>query len=75
MAKSTKLKNGYEKQMMNYIQSANCRNGFYLIACFTDEEIDKSVNFIKKYVNTETYRLYLNVAILDFRKRKSSSTL
>lgn len=75
MAKSSKLKSGYEKQMMDYLQSANYKNGFYLIACYTDDEIDKSINFIKENIYTDTYRLYLNIAILDLRKRKYSSTL
>ena len=75
MAKSAKLKSGYEKQLMDYIQSANYKIGFYLIACFSDEEIEKSKRFIEENVYTDTYCLYLNISILDLRKRRSSSTL
>lgn len=72
-ASSSYFKKGYEKQLTNYMLSTKYKNAFYLIACFTDDEYDKSKKFIREHVYTDTVQLYVNISILDFRKRKSAS--
>lgn len=70
---STYLKKGYEKQLTDYMLSSNYKNAFYLIACFTDNEYERSVKFIRNHVYTDTIQLYINISILDLRKRKTAS--
>lgn len=70
---SSYLKKGYEKQLTDYMLSTSYKNAFYLIACFTDNEYERSVRFIKNHVYTDTIQLYINISILDFRKRKTAS--
>ncbi|MFZ7103080.1 MAG: hypothetical protein ACOWWO_10580 [Peptococcaceae bacterium] len=41
-ASSSYLKKGYEKQLTDYMLSTNYKNAFYLIACFTDSEFEKT---------------------------------
>lgn len=74
-ASSTYLKKGYEKQLTSYMQSSRYKNAFYLIACFTDDDYDKAVRFIREHVYTDTIQLYINISILDLRKRKVPSLL
>ncbi|RUT30492.1 hypothetical protein EJP77_11680 [Paenibacillus zeisoli] len=73
-ASSSYLKKGYEKQLTDYMLSTKYKNAFYLIACFTNDEYDKSMKFIREHVYTDTIQLYINISILDFRKRKSASS-
>lgn len=70
---SSYLKKGYEKQLTDYMLSSKYKNSFYLIACFTDQEYERSVRFIREHVYTDTIQLYINISILDFRKRKPAS--
>ncbi|WP_217559976.1 hypothetical protein [Paenibacillus sp. GbtcB18] len=72
-ASSSYLKKGYEKQLTDYMLSTNYKNAFYLIACFTDSEIEKTKQFIRNHVYTDTIQLYINISILDLRKRKTAS--
>lgn len=72
-ASSSYLKKGYEKQLTDYMLSTKYKNAFYLITCFTDDEYDKSKRFIREHVYTDTVQLYINISILDFRKRKPAS--
>lgn len=51
------------------------KNGFYLIFCFTDEEVAKIEKFISENVYTETHRLYLNIYLIDVRQRVVPSKL
>lgn len=74
-ASSTSLKRGYEKQLQEYIGAANYKNGFYLIFCFTDEEVAKAEKFISENIYTNTFRLYLNIYLIDVRKRVAPSRL
>lgn len=70
---SSYLKKGYEKQLTDYMLSTSYKNAFYLIVCFTDQEYERSVRFIKNHVYTDTIQLYINISILDLRKRKTAS--
>lgn len=70
---SSYLKKGYEKQLTDYMLSTNYKNGFYLIACFTDSEYERCMRFIRNHVYTDTIQLYINISILDLRKRKTAS--
>ncbi|MBS6643878.1 MAG: hypothetical protein KH366_09885 [Clostridiaceae bacterium] len=70
---SSYLRKGYEKQLTDYMLSTNYKNAFYLIACFTDSEYERSERFIRDHVYTDTIQLYINISILDFRKRKTAS--
>ena len=72
-ASSTYLKKGYEKQLIDYMRSSKYKNAFYLIACFTDEEYEDCERFIRENVYTDEFQLYINIAILNFRKRKTAS--
>jgi len=72
-ASSSYLKKGYEKQLTEYMLSSKYKNAFYLIACFTDNELDRAERFIKNHVYTDTIQLYINISLLDLRKRKSAS--
>ncbi|EPY08647.1 hypothetical protein PAALTS15_03697 [Paenibacillus alvei TS-15] len=74
-ASSSYLKKGYEKQLTDYMRSTKYKNAFYLIACFTDDEYDKSMRFIREHVYTDTIQLYINISLLDFRRRKPASIL
>lgn len=75
MARTANLKKGYENQLVDYMHSVNYKNAFYLIVCYTDEEIEKCEKFIRGSSRTELDRVYINIYILDLRKRKSSSAL
>lgn len=72
-ASSSYLKKGYEKQLTNYMLSTHYKNAFYLVACFTDNELKKAEQFIRNHVYTDTIQLYINISILDLRKRKTAS--
>lgn len=72
-ANSSYLKAGYEKQLCDYIRYSECKNAFYLIICFTDKEYQIANNFINNHVYTDTYQMYINIAILDARKISSPS--
>lgn len=74
-ASSSYLKKGYEQQLTNYMKSSNYKNAFYLIACFTDQEYEKTVQFIRNHIYTDTVQLYINIKILDCRKRNTASQL
>lgn len=66
-------KSGYENQLIEYIRTCGCTNAFYLIVCFTDKEYEKAVNFIKNNVYTDNYQMYINISILDVRKKVPAS--
>ncbi len=67
-ANSSYLKAGYENQLCDYIKYSGCKNAFYLIICFTDKEYKIANDFIDNHVYTDTYQMYINIAILDARK-------
>lgn len=67
------LKAGYENQLIDYIRTSNCTNAFYLIICFTDKEYEKAVNFIRNNIYTDSYHMYINISILDVRKKVPAS--
>lgn len=67
------LKKGYEKQLTEYMLSSKYKNAFYLVACFTDEEYERVLRFIREHIYTDTVQLYINISILDLRIRKSAS--
>lgn len=72
-ASSSYLKKGYEKQLTEYLRASNYKNAFYLIACFTDQEYKVADDFIHSHVYTDSYQLYINIAILDLRVRQTAS--
>lgn len=72
-ASSSYLKAGYEKQLCDYIRYSGCENAFYLIICFTDREYKIARDFIGNHVYTDTFQMYINIAILDARKKVSPS--
>ena len=69
-ANSSYLKKGYENQLTKYMYASNCKNAFYLIACFTDSEYNTAYKFIRENVYTDEIQMYINIAVLDLRKRK-----
>ena len=71
----TYLRHGFEKQLVAYLLSSKYRHAFYLIACFTDEEYALTKKFIAENVYTEEIQLYVNIRILDLRKRPTASAL
>lgn len=71
-ANSSYLKKGYENQLTKYMYASNCKNAFYLIACFTDSEYNTAYKFIRENVYTDEIQMYINIAVLDLRKKKSS---
>lgn len=74
-ANSSYLKKGYEKQLTKYMYAANYKNAFFLIVCFTDNEYNKTYKFIRENVYTDEIQMYINIAVLDLRKRKVPSKL
>ncbi|MEK4273188.1 hypothetical protein [Paenibacillus sp. FSL R7-0026] len=72
-ASSSYLKKGYERQLTDYMLSTSYKNAFYLVACFTDSEMEKAEQFIRNHVYTDTIQLYINISILDLRKRRTAS--
>lgn len=68
-ASSSYLKCGYEKQLLEYIKYSGCRNAFYLIVCFTDHDYEIANKFIRENIYTDTYQMYINISILDARKK------
>ena len=72
-ASSSYLKAGYEKQLCDYIKYSNCKNAFYLIVCFYDRDYDIAQNFIKNHVYTDNFQMYINIAILDVRRKPAPS--
>ena len=67
------LKAGYENQLIDYIRTSNCTNAFYLIICFTDKEYKKAISFIRNNIYTDSYHMYINISILDVRKKIPAS--
>lgn len=49
------------------------KNAFYLIVCFTDSEYKIASDFIHNHVYTDTFQMYINISILDVRKKSSPS--
>lgn len=72
-ASSTYLRKGYERQLTSYLETSKYKNAFYLVACFTDDDYEKAARFIRENVYTDTIQLYINISILDLRKRKAPS--
>ena len=72
-ANSSYLKAGYENQLCDYIRYSDCENAFYLIVCCTDEEYEIANNFIHNHVYTDNFQMYINIAMLDARKKASPS--
>ena len=72
-ASSSYLKAGYERQLCDYIEYSECKNAFYLIVCFTDNDYKIANNFLRNHVYTDTYQMYINIAILDARKKPAPS--
>lgn len=72
-ANSSYLKKGYENQLTKYMYASNCKNAFYLIACFKDSEYNTAYKFIRENVYTDEIQMYINIAVLDLRKRKVPS--
>lgn len=73
MAKTADLRKGYEKQLTEYMHSSQYDNAFYLVACYTDEEIEKVEKFRQENICTDMFQMYINISILDLRKRKPVS--
>lgn len=74
-ANNPHLKQGYEKQLTEYMLSSKYKNSFYLIACFTDKEYERAIRFIHEHIYTDTVQLYINISVLDLRVRKTASLL
>lgn len=72
-AKKSYLKAGYENQLCDYIEYSECKNAFYLIVCFTDEEYEIANDFINNHVYTDTFQMYINITLLDVRRKLSPS--
>ena len=72
-ASSSYLKAGYENQLCDYIRYSGCKNAFYLIICFTDKEYKTANDFIHNHIYTDNFQMYINIAILDARKKASPS--
>lgn len=70
---SSYLKKGLEYQLLDYVNSSNCDNAFFLVACFTDDDIKKYKKFIRENVYTDTYHMYINIDYLDVRKKIAAS--
>lgn len=66
-ANNSKLKNGYEKQLVAYMKSVKCVSAYYLIVCYTDEEVKKAIKFIENCDKDDLYYDYIKVKILDVR--------
>ena len=69
------LRHGFEKQLVAYLLSSKYKHAFYLVVCFTDEEYALTKKFISENVYTEEIQLYVNIRILDLRKRPTASVL
>lgn len=67
------LTEGFEKYLLNH--SRLYKVVFYLIICFTDEEYKQTIDFINKYVYTGTVTLYVNIQVLNMRKRDTASKI
>ena len=72
-ASSSYLKAGYEKQLCDYIRYSGCKNAFYMIVCFSDNDYKIANNFIKNHVYTDNFQMYINIALLDVRKKVAPS--
>ncbi|WP_455138570.1 hypothetical protein [Thermophilibacter sp.] len=72
-ANSSYLKRGYERQLLSYLESSNYTNAFYLIVCFSDHDYERAHTFIRENVYTDVMQLYINIAVLDARKRRPAS--
>ena len=58
-ANNPHLKQGYEKQLTEYMLSSKYKNSFYLIACFTDKEYERAIRFIHEHIYTDTIHCIL----------------
>lgn len=72
-ANNSYLKSGYEKQLCDYIKYSDCKNAFYLIVCFSDNDYKKANNFIENHVYTDNFQMYINIGLLDVRRKLAAS--
>lgn len=61
------LKHGYEKQIIDYMNSIHCNKAYYIIFCFTDDEIKKVQHFIDNLNKNKTFNEFINIVVLDVR--------
>lgn len=64
-ASNTHLKAGYEKQLIEYMKSCRCKNAYYIIICYTKEEIQKVKSFIKTFEKIDEYHDYIKIELID----------
>ncbi len=67
------IKKGFKKVLFD--ESYNYSSAFYLFLCFTDYEYNLIKKYIKNNIYTKDFVSYLNVYIIDLRKRKTASNL
>lgn len=68
-AQNPNLNHGYETQIVKYMKSLNCQKAYYIIFCFTDQDITKAKKFINNHLNKK-----IQIKIFDVRKNKSLLT-
>ena len=66
-ANNQNLKFGYEKQLIDYMDSCNCHHAYYIILCFDDKDIKKVENFHEKL--NKYYHYNIEIIIFDLRKK------
>lgn len=71
-ANNSHLKYGYENQIIRYMKSWHCKNAFYIIICFTDDDYKKAINFINKHKDTDEYHEFVQIKVLDFRRKRNN---
>ena len=71
--KAKYIKKGFKDVLIN--ESHNYSSAFYLFLCFTDYEYNLIKKYIRNNIYTKEYVSYLNVYIMDLRKRKTASNL
>lgn len=72
-ASSNYLSKGYENQLIQYMQASHCKNAYYFIACFTDSEYKRAKDFVENVLYTGHLQRYINIYLLDVRKKKYPS--
>jgi hypothetical protein len=73
LGSSSKIKQGFEKQIVHYMNATECTNAYYVIVCFTNDELAKAKELVKGLQPSKGK--VIEIVILDVTLKKSASRL
>jgi CRISPR/Cas system-associated exonuclease Cas4 (RecB family) len=73
LGESSRIKHGFEKQLVHYMNATGCTNAYYVIVCFTNDELTKAKELAKGLRPPKDK--VIEIVILDVTLKKSASRL